>query len=84
MLKAQWPEAHQGTNGDSVGGLECRSGDNKLYLTRPQASRRLCIEGSMKASAWVQNDLDEVASICRTNYRGNEFALGLRTCLTRE
>ena len=80
MVKAQWPETHQGVNGESVGGLECR--DNLLFLTRAHASRKLCMEGSTAATAWIENKLDQVVSICATNYPGETFGFVLQTYLT--
>jgi SUN family beta-glucosidase len=73
FIKAQWPEAHQGVNGESVGGLECR--DNLLYLSRAHASRKLCEDPMSSVPAFIQNNLDEVVSICGTNYPGEEIGL---------
>jgi hypothetical protein len=84
MLKAQWPETHQGINGESVGGLECR--DNLLYLTRAHASKKLCMEGAKGGEngieAWIENNLDQVVSICATNYPGEKFRFVLQNYLT--
>ncbi|KAL1954544.1 hypothetical protein VTO42DRAFT_1054 [Malbranchea cinnamomea] len=65
--KSQWPQI-QGANGESVGGLECRNG--KLWLTNPDLSKKLCIPGT--GGVFVQNKLDEVVSVCRTDYPGTE------------
>ena len=62
--KSQWPEQNSAT---SVGGLRCGS-DNKLYLTNPSLSKKLCIQGTGLVS--VVNKLDKNACICRTDYPG--------------
>jgi hypothetical protein len=81
MLKAQWPEEHQGAGGESVGGLECRD-NGYLYTSRPQVTRKLCDYGSTRASAFIHNQLDQVVSICATNYPGKKNIYLLRTYLT--
>lgn len=65
--KSQWPET-QGATGESVGGLECRNG--KLHLTNPSLSKKLCIPGT--GGVFVENKLNEVVSVCRTDYPGTE------------
>lgn len=64
--KSQWPST-QGGAGESVGGLKC-NGDGKLALTNPDLSRKLCVQGT--GSTKVQNNLQSVVSICRTDYPG--------------
>jgi hypothetical protein len=65
--KSQWPDA-QGSTLQSIGGLYCNS-DGKLELTRKE-SNRLCEKG--QGGVFVQNDLDEVVTLCRTDYPGTE------------
>ncbi|RAK94940.1 SUN family protein UTH1 [Aspergillus ibericus CBS 121593] len=65
--KSQWPSA-QGSTGQSVGGIECKSG--KLYLTNSALSKKLCIEGV--GGVHVQNNLSEDVAVCRTDYPGTE------------
>jgi hypothetical protein len=75
MVKAQWPE-NQGEGGQSVGGLECRN--DMLYLSRAHATRKLCVVPEKGPEAYIRNDLDQVVSICATNYPGKNFGLLLR------
>jgi SUN family beta-glucosidase len=63
--KSQWPQA-QGSSGQSVGGLSCNNG--KLQLTNPELSKSLCITGV--GGIQVQNTLQKIVSICRTDYPG--------------
>lgn len=65
--KTQWPEA-QGSTLESIGGLYCNT-DGKLELTRKEHST-LCSPGV--EGIYIQNDLDEVVSTCRTDYPGTE------------
>lgn len=65
--KTQWPEG-QPENGVSVGGLYCNS-DNTLRLTRP-SSKQLCEDGV--GGIYVENKLDQVVVLCRTDYPGTE------------
>lgn len=65
--KTQWPEA-QGADLESIGGLWCND-DGFLELTRPEHST-LCEPGA--GGVWVQNDLDDISCICRTDYPGHE------------
>ncbi|KAE8150207.1 SUN domain protein [Aspergillus avenaceus] len=65
--KSQWPST-QGSTGQSVGGLECRSG--KLYLTNSALSKKLCIEGV--GGVHVQNNIGSEIAVCRTDYPGTE------------
>lgn len=66
--KTQWPEEAQPENGESIGGLSCNNG--KLWLTRPKASRKLCVAGADNTK--VVNQLDKSVAICRTDYPGTE------------
>lgn len=66
MSKTQWPSTQPG-NGVSVGGLLCKGG--KLYRSNT-ASNTLCEWGI--DSAVVVSELDQVVSICRTDYPGTE------------
>jgi SUN family beta-glucosidase len=68
MLKAQFPEEHQGANGESVGGLRCEG--NRLHLSRAAVTSKLCVPGAQKPRARIRNLLNQVVSICRTNYPG--------------
>ena len=68
--KTQWPST-QGATGQSVGGLECRGG--KLYLTNPDLSDKLCMEGAGGIS--VKNTMGDNVAVCRTDYPG-KFGLG--------
>jgi hypothetical protein len=70
MLPGQWPVSRQGAGGESVGGLECKN--DLLYLTRPEVTQNLCIDGSDQATALIVNNLDKVVSICATNYPGRK------------
>jgi SUN family beta-glucosidase len=63
--KSQWPPT-QGATGQSIGGLKCSGG--KLWLTNPGLSKKLCIPGT--GNVQVQNTLDQVVSVCRTDYPG--------------
>lgn len=65
-LKYQWP-AMQGATGQSVGGLECKSG--KLYRTN-KSVKTLCATGASEIKVKVQNKLSQNVAICRTNYPG--------------
>ncbi|KAL4967640.1 SUN family protein UTH1 [Aspergillus stella-maris] len=65
--KSQWP-ATQGSTGQSVGGLQCKLG--KLYLTNPDLSDKLCIEGVGGVKA--ENTLGQHVAVCRTDYPGTE------------
>ena len=65
--KSQWTP-QQGATGQSVGGLYCNA-DGMLELSNPQYNT-LCIPG--EGGITVENDMDEVASICRTDYPGSE------------
>ncbi|KAN0069088.1 Beta-glucosidase (SUN family) domain containing protein [Elaphomyces granulatus] len=65
--KSQWPES-QGSSGQSVGGLACING--KLHLTNPGLSKSLCIPGV--GGIKVQNTLQKIVSVCRTDYPGTE------------
>lgn len=83
MSKSQWP-SEQPNNGVSVGGLLCKNG--KLYRSNPK-SDTLCEWGI--DSAVVESKLDQVVSICRTDYPGTENMViptivqgGASECLT--
>ncbi|QSZ29195.1 hypothetical protein DSL72_003706 [Monilinia vaccinii-corymbosi] len=65
--KSQWPPA-QGSTGQSIGGLYCNA-NGMLELSRP-AYKQLCTAGS--GSVKVQNKLDTIVSVCRTDYPGLE------------
>ena len=65
--KTQWPEA-QGNTKQSIGGLYCNA-DGKLELTRKGQST-LCSAGV--EGIFIQNDLDDAVSTCRTDYPGTE------------
>ncbi|PKS06581.1 hypothetical protein jhhlp_007329 [Lomentospora prolificans] len=65
--KTQWPKA-QGSTLQSIGGLYCNS-DGYLELTRANHPT-LCEEGA--GGVFIQNDLDQVVSTCRTDYPGTE------------
>lgn len=65
--KTQWPEA-QGSTRESIGGLFCNS-DGYLELSRPEYDT-LCEPGA--GGVYVQNDLDSIAAVCRTDYPGTE------------
>ncbi|ESZ99503.1 hypothetical protein SBOR_0068 [Sclerotinia borealis F-4128] len=65
--KSQWPSA-QGSTGESIGGLYCNS-NGKLELSRSSV-KQLCTAGS--GSVKVQNKLDSIVSVCRTDYPGLE------------
>ncbi|KAB8338948.1 hypothetical protein FH972_021888 [Carpinus fangiana] len=68
LQKSQWPTL-QGSTGQSVGGIQCRSG--KLWLTNP-AQPKLCMPGSSVISIHVKNTMSQQSSICRTDYPGTE------------
>ncbi|KAL4782644.1 hypothetical protein BJX76DRAFT_281644 [Aspergillus varians] len=65
--KSQWPKK-QGDDGQSIGGLECKSG--KLYLTNTDLSDKLCIPGVGGVKA--KNTLSQHVAVCRTDYPGTE------------
>ncbi|ROT39787.1 SUN-domain-containing protein [Sodiomyces alkalinus F11] len=65
--KTQWPEA-QGATLQSIGGLWCND-DGFLELTRPE-KETLCEAGA--GGVWIQNDLDDIAAVCQTDYPGHE------------
>ncbi|KAL2105754.1 hypothetical protein VUR80DRAFT_7796 [Thermomyces stellatus] len=65
--KTQWPKA-QGATLESIGGLYCNA-KGKLELTRKDHST-LCSPGV--EGIYIQNDLDDVVSTCRTDYPGTE------------
>lgn len=65
--KTQWPEA-QGSTRESIGGLYCNA-DGYLELSRP-SKQTLCEPGV--GGVFVQNDLDSIAAVCRTDYPGTE------------
>ncbi|ROV99979.1 hypothetical protein VMCG_06155 [Cytospora schulzeri] len=66
---AQWPEEAQGATGQSIGGLWCGT-DNKLYLTRPDSTKKLCQAGA--GGVKVINKLSDKVSFCKTLYPGTE------------
>ncbi|GMM38752.1 SUN family protein [Saccharomycopsis crataegensis] len=66
MSKTQWPST-QPTDGESRGGLICKSG--KLYRTNTDTNY-LCEWG--KSSAYAVSKIDKVVSLCRTDYPGSE------------
>lgn len=66
---AQWPEEAQGATGQSIGGLWCGV-DNKLYLTRPDSTKKLCQKGA--GNVKVINKLSDKVSLCKTSYPGKE------------
>lgn len=66
---AQWPEEAQGATGQSIGGLWCGT-DNKLYLTRSSASKKLCQAGA--GGVKIVNKLSDKVSFCKTLYPGTE------------
>lgn len=65
--KSQWPQA-QGLTGQSIGGLWCNS-DGYLELTRPEV-KQICIPG--QGGVFVKNELNQVVTLCRTDYPGTE------------
>jgi len=67
-FKAQWPTT-QGHTGQSVGGLLCQNG--RLVTTNPSTDK-LCVKGATQVSAFIENKLDQVVSLCQTNYPGDE------------
>ncbi|KAI9685805.1 MAG: hypothetical protein M1820_010735 [Bogoriella megaspora] len=71
-LKSQWPAGNQGQTGQSVGGLYCHPDDNKLYLTNPNLSKKLCIKGATDVNVKVASSLKHDIPICRTDYPGYE------------
>ncbi|KAI9694699.1 MAG: hypothetical protein M1822_000315 [Bathelium mastoideum] len=71
-LKSQWPTGNQGETGQSVGGLYCNPSDNKLYLTNPGLSKKLCIAGASQVNVNVASSLENDVPICRTDYPGIE------------
>lgn len=60
----------QGSNGQSVGGIECKNG--RLYLTNKGLSDKLCISGASDVQIQVQNKLSSQVAVCRTDYPGTE------------
>lgn len=66
--KTQWPEGEQGATGQSVGGVFCNN-QGKLELTRP-THPTLCEPGV--GGIFIRNELDDVASLCRTDYPASE------------
>lgn len=68
--KSQWPE-EQGSNGESIGGIECKLG--KLYLTNKKLSDKLCIPGV--GGVEVQNTIGEHVAVCRTDYPGEFWVI---------
>ncbi|KAI6779122.1 uncharacterized protein J7T54_007577 [Emericellopsis cladophorae] len=69
--KSQFPEA-QGSTLESIGGLYCDS-EGMLRLTHDpngDGEYPLCTKG--EGGVFIQNDLDEVVSTCRTDYPGTE------------
>ncbi|KAM7190297.1 Beta-glucosidase (SUN family) domain containing protein [Naviculisporaceae sp. PSN 640] len=66
--KTQWPEGEQGATGQSVGGIFCND-KGKLELTRP-SHPTLCEPGV--GGVYIRNELDDVASLCRTDYPASE------------
>ena len=65
--KTQWPQ-EQGLTGQSVGGLWCND-DGFLELTRPE-HKKICEPGA--GGVFIRNELSGSASVCRTDYPGNE------------
>ncbi|TGO49910.1 hypothetical protein BCON_0196g00060 [Botryotinia convoluta] len=65
--KSQWPTA-QGSTGESIGGLYCNS-NGMLELSRT-TTKQLCTAGS--GSVKVENKLDSIVAVCRTDYPGLE------------
>lgn len=65
--KSQWPTT-QGSTGQSVGGLLCKSG--KLYKTNSDLSDSLCITGADDVTILVRNEMSSNAAVCRTDYPG--------------
>ncbi|THV44105.1 hypothetical protein BGAL_0732g00020 [Botrytis galanthina] len=65
--KSQWPTA-QGSTGESIGGLYCNS-KGMLELSRT-TTKQLCTAGS--GSVKVENKLDSIVAVCRTDYPGLE------------
>ncbi|KAG9248827.1 hypothetical protein BJ878DRAFT_411733 [Calycina marina] len=65
--KSQWPTA-QGSTGQSIGGLYCNT-DGYLELSNTDQTK-ICISGT--GGVKVQNEIDDIASFCRTDYPGTE------------
>ncbi|KAM0329792.1 hypothetical protein ACHAQA_003956 [Verticillium albo-atrum] len=65
--KTQWPSA-QGDTLQSIGGLYCND-EGYLELSRPEHDT-LCEKGA--GGVWIQNDLDDISCVCRTDYPGSE------------
>ncbi|KAJ3947693.1 Sperm-associated antigen 4 protein [Colletotrichum fioriniae] len=65
--KTQWPTA-QGSTKQSIGGLYCNA-DGYLELSRP-TKKTLCEQGA--GGVFIQNDLDDISCVCRTDYPGTE------------
>ncbi|KFY63643.1 hypothetical protein V497_01963 [Pseudogymnoascus sp. VKM F-4516 (FW-969)] len=66
--KSQWPKS-QGNTGQSIGGLYCNA-QNKLELTNPELSKKICIKGTGEVK--VKNTIGRNVPICRTDYPGTE------------
>jgi SUN family beta-glucosidase len=60
--------AWMGANGESVGGLECRS-DNRLYRINHD-NNILCMADSSAVTVEVVNNMAQPIAICKTNYPG--------------
>ena len=71
-LKSQWPTGNQGSTGQSVGGVYCNPSDNKLYLTNPGLSSKLCIAGATEVNVNIASGLNDDVAVCRTDYPGTE------------
>ncbi|KAF2238115.1 glycoside hydrolase family 132 protein [Viridothelium virens] len=71
-LKSQWPAGNQGQTGQSVGGIYCNPSDNKLYLTNPTLSKKLCITGASQVNVNIASSLKDDVAVCRTDYPGQE------------
>lgn len=65
--KTQWPSA-QGDTLQSIGGLYCNE-DGMLELSRKE-HKTLCEKG--EGGVYIQNDLDDISCVCRTDYPGTE------------
>lgn len=66
MSKTQWP-SDQPSSGVSIGGLYCDGG----YLYRSNTDTNYLCEWGVD-SVYVVSELDDVVSICRTDYPGTE------------
>ena len=69
--KSQWPST-QGSTGQSVGGLLCKSG--KLYKTNEDYDT-ICISGASEVTILVRNEMTSDASVCRTDYPGKLLSM---------